>query len=92
MFLVRLHCSFDLDKIFQIFSWLHWALAAALWDPGSPLWHAGLVAVACQVKGLIALRHVGSSFGGGGMEPESPAVEGGFVTMGPPGNSQKRFS
>ena len=46
----------------------------------SLVWHAGLVASSCGMAcGILVPRP--------GIEPESPALEGGFLTTGPPGKS-----
>ena len=52
---------------------------------GSSLQSIGLFLL--QGAGLVALQHVGSLFPALGIEPESPALEGGFLTTRPPGKS-----
>ena len=56
--------------------WLHWRMGASL--------VAG--------RGLVAPRHVGSKFPKLGIEPASSALEGGFLTTGPPGKCLRMTS
>ena len=64
-----------------LFIWLHWALVEA----GSSLRHAGSFAVA---PGLSCPTAHGILVPQAGNEPESPALEGRFLTAGPSGKSQ----
>ena len=59
------------------------------------LWHVGSVVCGMRAPllrhtGLVALRHVGCGIlvPRPGIEPASPALEGGFFTTGPPGKSR----
>ena len=57
----------------------------------SQLQHVGYFVAAHGLQlwrvGLVAPRHVGISVRRPGMEPASPALQGRFLTTGPPGKS-----
>ena len=65
-----------------LFIWLCWDLRRSTWDP--LLWRLGFRVAAHGLThpvacGILVLQP--------GIKPVSPALEGGFLTMGPPGKS-----